>query len=120
MNYDYYVGKPITIITPITNQPITPDSSVNLFTGILEQYDKEAFAVRLLDGTLGTFFRGPSLIALIENEIVGSEDPRFQSLVRKPPCSGVHTSKSDMGGDDGSEEADRPKDPKLCLPPEKR
>ncbi len=114
--YSYFLNKPVTIITQITNQPITPESAVNLFSGILEEYDGEAFYVRLLDGTLAAFFKGPALVALIENETIRPDDPRLQSLATEPPCPHVCNGEGNREGNGGSEEASRPEDPELHLP----
>lgn len=61
-----YVRKHVTVITPISNQPITEIAAVQIFSGFFERTDGIYIELRLVDGS-HALFREDLILGLVEN-----------------------------------------------------
>ena len=103
-----FVGKHVTLVTPITNQPITPEAIVSLFSGHLENFDDEFILLELIDGTHGAYPRH-QILGIIENKVLDADDPAVKAQ-EKTDCSTLCNRKGSTETVDGSTEVCRGQD----------
>ena len=64
------IGKHVTLITTPSNQPVTPESTAILFSGVVAGIDACMIILRLQDGTRGLYYED-KIIGYVENKVIG-------------------------------------------------
>jgi len=89
MNFKYYTGKHVTVITVLNNQPISPEGIAQLFSGFVRgssRYGGEYFInMELMDGTVGSY-NLRHVVGIVENQSMDVEQSSMNV------CNEVHSS----------------------------